>query len=65
MALGTSEFLVKCVRGLKESGCVFQEIITLPTQLLPDNSIDLKDFAAEIVLGLRESKLSFSGWIQV
>ena len=48
VALGTSQFLVSCVRGLNKSGCFVQEIISLPKQLLPDNSIDLKDFAIEI-----------------
>ena len=48
VALGTSQFLVNCLRGLFESGCVLQAIITLPKELLPDNSIDLKDFSIEI-----------------
>ena len=48
VALGTSQFLVSCVRGLNKSGCFVQEIISLPKQLLQDNSIDPKDFATEI-----------------
>ena len=48
VALGTSQFLVNCARGLLESGCDLQAIISLPKELLPDNSIDLKDFSIEI-----------------
>ena len=48
IALGTSQFLVNCINGLIKSGCYFEEIISLPQNLLPDNSIDLKIFASEI-----------------
>lgn len=48
VALGTSQFLISCVRGLKEAGCIIQEIVALPAQLSPDNSVDLKEFADEI-----------------
>ncbi len=56
VALGTSQFLISCVRGLNESGCTVEEIITLPLKLLPDNSIDLRDFAAEISAGYFEAE---------
>jgi methionyl-tRNA formyltransferase len=56
VALGTSQFLVSCVRGLNESGCFVQEIIALPAQLRPDNSTDLKEFAAEIDAGYFETE---------
>ncbi|MCX6239055.1 MAG: formyltransferase family protein [Bacteroidia bacterium] len=48
MALGTTQFLVSCVRGLIESGCTIQSLISLPKHLLPDNSIDVKKFSVEI-----------------
>jgi methionyl-tRNA formyltransferase len=48
IAIGTSEFLIYCIRGLIKSGLIVDEIITLTKNLLPDNSIDLKEFAFEI-----------------
>ena len=56
VALGQSQFLVSCVRGLKESGCFIQEIISLPAELRPDNSYDLKEFAAEVGAGYYEAE---------
>ena len=48
VALGTSQFLVNCIKGMIESGCQFVGIISLPKHLLPDNSINLKKYASEI-----------------
>ena len=48
IAIGTTNFLAECVRGLADAGCKIQAIITLPKQLLPDNSINLTEVAAEI-----------------
>ena len=48
IALGTSQFLVNCINGLIESGCCFEEIISLPHNLLPDNSVDLELYASVI-----------------
>ena len=48
VALGTTQFLASCVRGLNESGCDIQELISLPSHLLPDNSIDIKNFSIDI-----------------
>jgi methionyl-tRNA formyltransferase len=48
IALGTSRFLIYCVRGLIDAGFLIKEIISLPEKLLPDNSVVLKNFAAEI-----------------
>jgi methionyl-tRNA formyltransferase len=56
VALGTSNFMVSCIRGLNDSGCFIQEVITLPKHLLPDNSSDLKDFAAGINAGYFETE---------
>jgi methionyl-tRNA formyltransferase len=36
------------VRGLNESGCDIRELISLPSQLLPDNSIDIKKFSIDL-----------------
>ena len=48
LALGTSQFLVNCIKGMIESGCCFAGIISLPNHLLPDNSINLEKYASEI-----------------
>jgi methionyl-tRNA formyltransferase len=48
VALGTTEFLACCVRGLWESGCNIRALVSLPKVLLPDNSIDLKRLAIEV-----------------
>ena len=48
LALGTSQFLVNCIKGMTESGCCFIGIISLPENLLPDNSINLQKYASEI-----------------
>ena len=54
IAIGTSQFLANCVRGMVDSGCCVREIISLPAKSLPDNSIDLRGFAAEIGAGYLE-----------
>jgi methionyl-tRNA formyltransferase len=56
VVLGQSQFLVSCVQGLKESGCFIKEVISLPKQLRPDNSNDLKSFATEIGAGYFETE---------
>lgn len=48
VALGTSRFLMFCVKGLIEAGFFVKEIVSLTEKSLPDNSIVLKNFATDI-----------------
>jgi methionyl-tRNA formyltransferase len=48
IALGTTKFLSSCVHGLIEAGCVIQGLVSLPKELLPDNSINVGELADEI-----------------
>lgn len=48
IALGTSQFLMNCVKGLIDAGILVKVIISLPENSLPDNSVVLKNFAIEI-----------------
>jgi methionyl-tRNA formyltransferase len=48
LAIGTTSFLESCVKGLMAGGCVIEAIISIPANLLPDNSIDMSDLANSI-----------------
>ena len=48
LAIGTTSFLESCVKGLMAGGCVIEAIISIPANLLPDNSIDMCDLANSI-----------------
>jgi methionyl-tRNA formyltransferase len=47
IALGTTEFIKHCIKGLIDSGHQVLLLVSLPKELQPDNSIDLSEFMSE------------------
>lgn len=48
LAIGTTSFLESCVKGLMQGGCRIQAIMSIPANILPDNSIDMSNLANSI-----------------
>jgi methionyl-tRNA formyltransferase len=47
IVLGTSEFVIHCIRGLLDSGNQIALIVSLKQKYLPDNSIDMSKYGLE------------------
>ena len=45
IVLGTSEFVIQCIRGFLDSGNQIALIVSLKREHLPDNSIDMSKYA--------------------
>lgn len=56
VALGTSQFLMSCVKGFLDSGHDVICLVSEPERLLPVNSINIKDVAAQMGIDYLESE---------
>lgn len=54
IVLGTSNFTIQCARAILDSGCEVAAIISMPRHALPDNSADLRGFAARCGVAYHE-----------
>jgi methionyl-tRNA formyltransferase len=56
LAIGTTSFLKNCVKGLIAGGSEIVAVMSMPTNQLPDNSIDMYDFAKSLGVDYYESE---------
>mgnify|MGYP001170899536 CR=1 FL=1 len=44
IVLGTSQFTLSCIDGVIDEGHEVSKVISMPSECLPENSVDVRDF---------------------